>query len=448
MAKKTVCSFFLFLLITGVATAWSYSLNARTMGMGGADIFASKHAIRNPAYRSVPPTGERQPLVIPIPIGLFKFLGDMPEFDPDEPDFDGVEIANLFFNLPLELELIEPPSTEQSDVLVDIGINDLKIDLGTAGDVIPKDEFTFGRTLNADICSFGFSKMFLSFSPILFGTSRTKLSDNLVRALRDAEPFVSDETYNLATEGEIGVGISTGLGYALRVHNFADQPEDSRDGIYFGFTGKYLIGLAYLDYDSDVDFITGNPIFSENNPMTTRMDGVLRTSAPGVEESGSTGMGIGLDLGLAVVRGPWEFGFGARDIASTIKCKVHEQIYRYDDETNNFEVIQEAMKKSYSYSLPRTAVFNLIYCGENYRLGADVRKEARGFSTHLGLEYDLMPAIKMRGGMMTDTNNMLQATGGMGFRAGWFGFDFALATNNDNLSREKGLSLYTSLAIY
>ncbi|MEA2063260.1 MAG: hypothetical protein U9P14_06160, partial [Gemmatimonadota bacterium] len=93
-------------------------------------------------------------------------------------------------------------------------------------------------------------------------------------------------------------------------------------------------------------------------------------------------------------------------------------------------------------------VFNLVYRAERYRVGADLRKEVRGMSSHLGIEYDLVPAVKVRSGLMTDTNNIFQVTGGMGVRFGRFGFDWALATNNDNLSRKKGLSLYTSIAIY
>ncbi|MEA2063563.1 MAG: hypothetical protein U9P14_07705, partial [Gemmatimonadota bacterium] len=285
MAKFYLLSLFIFLLSSSATDLWSYSLNARTMGMGGAGIFGSGRANTNPAYSAVPPAEGKRPLVIPIPLGLFAFLGDKTEFDPDKPDFDAVEIANLAFNPPLELELIEPPGTEQSDVVVDIGLNTLRIDLGAAGKVIPEDEINFGGSLNADICRVGLGRMFFVFSPMLYGTSKTKLSNNLVRALRDAEAFTADETYNVATRGEIGMGFSFGLGHAFRVHSFAGQPGGSRDGVYLGFTGKYLLGLAFFEYDSDVDFITGNPIFARNDPMTTRMNGIFRTSAPGLDES-------------------------------------------------------------------------------------------------------------------------------------------------------------------
>jgi hypothetical protein len=449
MMKKQLFPFLLLLTLIWAENARSYTLNARTMGMGGVNMFGEKRTALNPAYRAVPKAKKKQPLVIPIPLGLFKFLGDMPEFDPDKPDFDAVEIANLIFNPPLDLELIDPPTTGQSNVVVDIGINELSIDLGKAGEVIPEDEIKFGGSLNADLVSMNLGEMFFTFSPLFYGTSKTTLSDNLIHALRDAARFTGDETYTVTTEGTIGAGVAFGLGQSKKIYSFTDVPVKSRDGVYAGFRGKYMIGLAYMNFESAVDFITGDPLFAALNPMTTRMNGILRTSVPGTDESGSTGTGVGLDLGMAVVRGPWEFGIGFLDMASTIKWSVHEEVYRYDEDTNDFDVIEEKIKKSHSERLPRIMVANFSYHAANYRLGGEFRKETLGVTTHLGVEYDLLPkSMVLRGGMMTDTNKTFQVTGGMGLRLGRIGFDFALATNNDNLSRERGLSFYTSLAIY
>ncbi|MEA1996854.1 MAG: hypothetical protein U9N45_04420 [Gemmatimonadota bacterium] len=447
MVKKIV--YLLMLACTWATCLHGYTMNARAMGMGGAFTTGRSLTAVNPAYHAVARARDDARRVIPIPLGLVKFAVASPEFDPDKDDFDAVKIANLLFHPPLDLELISPPGTKQADILINLGYNNLMIDLRQARETIPDKGTDYGVALQKDFRIIGMGNSFISVSPLLFFKNELELGDNLSRVLRDALPFDTNSRYRLNNNGEMIFGFSMGMSHARKVYSFEDAPEDSRDGVYLGGTVKYILGLAYAEQDGWWQFRTHDPLFGETYPMETESHNMTRISVPGEDDSGSVGHGLGLDMGFSVIRGAWEFGAGARNLVSSVKWKVHEEVREYDDETNEFHLIHEATHKSISASLPVTAAFNICYRpGERYRVAAAVRKEPRGICTHLGAEFDALPWVVLRGGVFTDSQNTFQVSGGLGLKKGRFGFDMALATNNANLSRDKGLSLYTSIALY
>ena len=85
-------------IITSQGIAHAISFDARKIAMGGALLpYHSESYILNPAYLDVQ---GGSPLSIPIPIGLFAFLGNLPSFDPNDEEFDAIELTDLLLNPP------------------------------------------------------------------------------------------------------------------------------------------------------------------------------------------------------------------------------------------------------------------------------------------------------------------------------------------------------------
>jgi hypothetical protein len=99
----------LVVLVAGGGVASAQTFSARRMAMGGA-ILAGGGAGgsgSNVAYRAVP-KAPRSGWTLPLPIGLIPLLADPPETDPDSPDFNVYELANLLYNPPWNLQLSSP----------------------------------------------------------------------------------------------------------------------------------------------------------------------------------------------------------------------------------------------------------------------------------------------------------------------------------------------------
>ena len=120
----------------GFEQGMTISLDARRIGMGG--ILLPSHGeshVVNPAYLTV---REDSPLVVPIPLGLFAFLGNLPEFNPDAKDFDIIELTNLLFNPPFYLELRDLSRDDSTTIFIDIGENHLIADLDNLKTFMPR----------------------------------------------------------------------------------------------------------------------------------------------------------------------------------------------------------------------------------------------------------------------------------------------------------------------
>jgi hypothetical protein len=103
--RMLLASLSALLLTSGLADAQTFS--ARRMAMGGVVLAGGDAGAEgaNVAYRAVP--REKQGgWTLPLPIGLIPLLADPPELDPDDPDFNVYELANLLYNPPWNLQLL------------------------------------------------------------------------------------------------------------------------------------------------------------------------------------------------------------------------------------------------------------------------------------------------------------------------------------------------------
>src|SRR5437667_7408919 len=151
--RTFVLGFGLAVLLGGApapaAAQWLVT-DARRIGMGGLSLGRSGSVARyNPAYRAVQAEAARhgQPkLTIPIPLGIIQFLHDHPHlssdpaFDYKSRGFNPILVANTILNLPLYLEVKQPP-TPTTAVAVTIGYRFLRGHLHATSQLVPEDQF-------------------------------------------------------------------------------------------------------------------------------------------------------------------------------------------------------------------------------------------------------------------------------------------------------------------
>ncbi|MBN1504115.1 MAG: hypothetical protein JW952_03540, partial [Candidatus Eisenbacteria bacterium] len=179
-------TFFLVLVASAVldaSTGEAGSFDARRIGMGGVVLSDYSDAQnRNVAFRAVPRENLRGS--IPLPLGIVQVLTSLPELDPDEDEFNPLEIAELVTNFPVFLRL-KSPDTMEDDVVIDVARNRLRIDLGDVAEVVPDEPFEIGGLLDHPSGSFSVRGVFAGLSPLVVAESDLELSPTLEKALRE-----------------------------------------------------------------------------------------------------------------------------------------------------------------------------------------------------------------------------------------------------------------------
>jgi hypothetical protein len=193
-----------------------------------------------------------------------------------------------------------------------------------------------------------------------------------------------------------------------------------------GATVKYTIGHVLLHGEDRGTTFTEAPAATINFPIaTTRGDGY----------AGNGGAGLGIDLGLAIVRGKWTFGGAVQNLINTFQWDEDDLVFRagmasfdVDTHTSDFDDRDFAGAPSYLKEFVEDARFTLqIAAGMSYgatsqlTITGDFRTRLGGSTlafvpaTHLGAgaEYRALPMVLLRSGVAY-VEGGYQIAGGVG----------------------------------
>ncbi len=417
------------------------SFDARRIAMGGVMLSEYREAEnRNVALRAVPDGGSKWS--IPIPLGIIQVLSDLPEFDPDDPDFNAFEIVELATNFPVFLRIVEP-ETVTDDIVMEIAVDRLAIDLGDLAEVVPEEPFKLGGMLDQPNFSFGTGGFFGGLSGLLVGESDFSLSSSLSEALRGDKAFLPNTAYHLKEKAEVQVAAVIGAGYARRLNAVLgggdEDPRRSEElAIYGGGRLKYLVGLAYAKADPVVSFTTGDVIFADE-PLDMDYMTTLTTATP-------AGSGTGLDLGVVAFKDGYEVGLGIVNIATKIHWKADKELHVLEDSTNEVVEYTLAEDADYTSTVPSLILLNAAKRWDGNTLALDIEKGITRTTFHLGFET-IRGTVALRTGTWLDANGKLQFAGGTGFKVGFMNLDVALMTSSSVLTKERAVDLALSFSI-
>ena len=418
------------------AAAQSYS--ARRMGMGGVVLGGSGAVGSNVAYRAVPANASSVHS-ISLPLGLIPVLSNPPQFDSSQPDFNIYELANLLYNVPWNIQLVEPDPIS-SDITISISQSSLAVDLGDVKNVIPKDHSKIGAVMNGPSLGFGVRRLFVGVLPVIHYENDMSLNDNLHAALADGVPFVPNTEYAMFDKGRAQAAAGAEIGLALPMMHTGSHPAD-RAGLYVGTRVKLLRGIAYGDADNKVSFTTGDTLFT--NPVDINYVGTLRRAG-----ASDGGWGEGVDLGAVwVTNNGTEFGLGVNDVGTRINWKVRESLVYNDPVSGNY--VEQLLRDQVPYTshIPTVVTANTVLQLGRWLLAGDVVSGVNNTQGHAGAEIWAGP-VALRAGGAVDAQHMVQASCGTGLRFGWLGLDLALSSHSRNLSRDRALELGAGLSFY
>jgi hypothetical protein len=446
-ALTTACA--AFALAARPAAAQGY--DARRLGMGGVVLSdVSTSSAQNVAYRAVPrPTsGGLGGRSIPLPLGLIQYIADPPEFDTDSPDFNVFEIANLIGSTPYTLQIVKPEELS-SDVIVDVGQNELVVDLGELQRLFPDDDIRYGMAFAAPNFEFGTKNLFVGLRGQAEARNSLDLGDELQAALAEAAPFEPNTVYDASdlARAQVVGAVSGGVAVPLLPAVGAPEGDPRRGGtaLYGGVRVKYLRGIPLMQAESVGQFTTGDTILGPSSPLRFGyVSDVRRTPDPGLD----TGDGVGADAGVAFFVSRVEIGLGVNDIGSTIHWK-HTNLdrYTYDSNTNSNVSQRLVTDTDYDLKFPVTGFVNLAYRQGRTTLAGTLERTANErYIPRAGAEVWMGP-VPVRGGVYLDSYKLMQFTAGTGFRLGSFGLDVALATQSRGITTSRGVELAASLAL-
>jgi hypothetical protein len=429
-----------------------FSFDARRIGMGGVSLSRDGNVRRyNPAYRAVknrPEISGAPKFSIPIPLGLIDFLKDHPIgqwdddplFNPDSAAFNPIELMDLIFNPPIFYEIRKPP-TPTNDVEFTIGKNAFVVDLGAAQVLIPEQEFGLGTTSRLLDLGGGFGGFHIGVMGFLHYDVGFTLDDSLRAVLKAADSVRANTAYRVLGDGTAQVGLAPTIGFAGRLLRPAGGTEGSDDGVYVGAALHYYLGATYGHATGPAGFTTGNPVFGTS--PTPLLDDTLFTS------NKANGHGIGGDVGIAFISGPFEVGFGINDIGAELTwsdTKARRYVYDAAGDSIGSSTIADHIETK--TKLPITYIANAaLRMGTGTTVGGDIVNSGRGTVLHIGVEQRTGP-FAIRGGISRDQRKKMQFGWGGGLRFGAIGLDVGFWTHSNSFADQRAITMATSISVY
>ncbi|MGH7741877.1 MAG: hypothetical protein ACRENS_07640 [Candidatus Eiseniibacteriota bacterium] len=439
IAAALCCAAGLVATCAQITPAGAQVFSARRMAMGGVVIRAGNGLTgANVAYRAVP-AEPAEGFNIPLPLGLVQLAMDPPVFDVKDSSFNAFRLANLLYDLPWNYRLSASPEPS-SDIAITVGQNNLIVDLGDVGKIIPKDGTKISMIATDPSFSIGHS-LAVGIAPLIHYQTDFTLNSNLYGALANAEAFVPNTDYAASGTATAQAAVGLDLSYARAlIASSGDPREHGGLGIYAGARAKLLRGLLYDAGSGTAGFRTPDTLFGGDS-IAVNYNVVYRTADPA-----GGGIGYGLDLGAVCLLGPLEVGVGVNDVHTELNWHVREEeVYR--DTAGNRIQNTLGTDEAFTSTVPTTVTANVLARMGSLLLAADAIRTALAWTGHLGAEQR-MGGLAVRGGLSVDENQLLQYAGGTGYRFGPIGLDLAIGSNSHNLSRVRVLELGAGLTIY
>lgn len=396
------------IVMAGTASAQNFSTDARKIAMGG-NAGDSANIAMGMVDKASPYT------VIPIPLGLFQvFSGGLDKFNPSKATFDPVRAAELAAS-PLHYTFGRKSTSSTSQTFVTDLVNHrlnpnltayvgfkIPTSLSTQGLAAP----SFGGTIKfAHSKSGAFQGIYIGFGPYFgFSTNLTvdqKLSDMLGLGTKCFSCSLS-----LQNTSQLQLATSTTIGYRGRVAiNKAADGEKTRDAVYFAYNYHILKGYKLITSPG-----AGVPTIDVR--FDTLADGTL-TLAPTTtpitinDLEANKGKGHAQDIGIEIVHGYFEVGFGLNGMGNQIEWTDFTQ-----KTFTTGSLTQAAASGSPNYAPPTTThpalaplviklpvvkTGNIAFHGHGVGAMMSYTEGYNGKSFHGGLEKSVGP-LWLRGG--------------------------------------------------
>ncbi len=429
-----------------------FSFDARRYGMGGVSLSRDGNVRRyNPAYRAVKNKNHvagTPKFSIPVPFGLIQFfkdhpinqLGHDPMFDPKSTAFNPVALMDVIFNPPIFYEVKKAP-LPTNDISFRIGRDTLVLDLGASKVLIPEQDFGLGTTsrlLDFGVGAAGFNVGVMGF---LQYDVRFTLDTTLRNFLVNDSTARPNTAYFVNVDGTAQAGFAPTVSYAGRLTHGAGGP-DTDDGFYVGGALHYYLGATYGRAIGPAGFTTGAPPVLGSTPSPLLNGDVFTSNKP-------FGRGVGGDVGVVWISGPFEVGAGVNDIGAELTWS-HSKIqhFVYDNAGDSIATIVVSADTSLKTKLPITYIANAaLHMGTGTTVGGDVVNSGRGTVIHVGVEQRTGP-LAIRGGVSRDQRKKMQFGFGGGLRLGPIGLDVGFFTHSNSLSTQRAITMATAISIY
>ena len=431
-----------------VAQSWTFDARKIAIGnVGGADHLASRMIDEQRDYRA-----------IVLPFGLIQVLRDLDVFKPGSEKFDIIRSVE-YAAAPLHYVIGRNSSTSNTgrEFVVDVRNGRLSRDLNTYKGFVPVNQppseglafSSNGRTITLYRGSGGsFQGLFVGAGQYLAMRTTVDLDERLLDILAsEANVYIPNTEFRLGTgtRGEAALALTGGYRarFALPANLEAPSGASERDGVYVAFNYNYLYGFRYEDVDTtlrlDTDsagLLTINPTFAFAPPLAIGRD------------HSRSGRGYALDLGVGVVAGGIEAGFGVNGIANRIDWTgVRRSTYSLSNVffgDGTFFELSPRPVGDVRVELPLDIRANAGYRGSNWSALGEFGRGFQGTSFHGGYEYRLT-ALELRGGALY-TRNRWQPTGGIGLNLGpRVSLDLAMFGTSANIERTRRAALAVSL---
>lgn len=437
------CLFLTLVLLLGMASAASaqgFVTDARIVAMGGGGGNSP-----NIAKKMVPAKG-RAEMVIPIPLGLIHvFQGGFDKFKPSSDKFDplaAVESAGnlLYYRFGADTSDDSPRRNYINDLVNGTVDPNLAV---YAGFDIPESSDSegllapqFGKTFKFIKADDRFHGLYIGVGPYLSYRAATDVDPRLVDIFGNGATYPNASMPLLGDGGSQVAGALT-AGYRGRLP-MGTGGNAERDGVYLAYNFHFLKGFKYYEPDLEIRF-------------TTNGQGLLIPSGTPFSlasvEAGS-GSGFASDIGIQIVRGNIEGGFGINGIGNRINWSdFTKATYTLPNLTTGLEFTKTDGTSPYTelrVKLPvvKTANIGFEYAGWGATATATDGYNGKSFSG--GVERNLGP-IWVRGGGRYAREHW-DPTAGVGFGTN-VAVDIALFGTHANFQDERQWALAASVRI-
>ena len=405
--------------------------DARRSGMGGVLLPGKDLRAVNPAWNGVKlPHSNR---AIPLPLGIIAGLAA----DTDNQDSFERTVTRLKSLYPVfEVELRPEPDISD-DIEIEVGRNFLRIDLGKGKASIPSGGVEADFLSNTGLIGLTSGPLHVGLSAILTTDGNFDVDDSLRGALDGAVPLRSATTYEGVGRLEAQGVLALEMGTTVKLSQL-DPGGPSAGVVYAGAGIKGLMGLGYADTRLDVDLATGDPIFDPNDPLDVTYRADLRFNQ-------GVGWGVGFDMGLAFIQGPWLAGVSIENIAA----KIHwDTEHRIEELTPAGDAVSTTLGtgERVTSKIPVVWMANGGWVTETWMLLTDIRVQQEKVNWHGGVERRFS-VLAARGGLSWAEGKGFQGAVGAGVGLGKFSFDVSLRTHPYLYSKGRGLYLGASLGL-
>jgi hypothetical protein len=423
------------------ASAQNYSFDARRValgGVGGTPNLASKLVERQRRYKS-----------ILIPVGLVKVLSNVRVFFPNREDFDfsrAVEFAYSPLHHVFGRREDVTVRTFFGDIVraqLDSDLNTYRgfdIESSTAAEGLILENW--GKTFMVRSDERSFQGFYVGAGPYLAARAHAEFENGLVNLLSSpVDTYIPDASLGIGGGETSQLAIAITGGYRARFPLFSGEGAAAgRNGLYVAANYHYLQGVRLDDISANLQLDTDSFGLVLPNPPSSPFDLEWNTS--------STGRGMAVDVGAAMVVGRWDFGFGVGGIANRINWtqieRHHVSLLSFFGGTEFVHVRLPARDRTQRLELPVTYTTDVAYHTEKWSVLSEYSRGYMANQFRTGLEYRI-GTVELRGaGRYYDGS--WYPSGGAGFNVTRnFGIDAALFGTRTFLERSPHLGLAVSL---